>query len=271
MTLDDDIYELHAIKYAECARLRRECFIGADPHDSAPMPLDYYVWLIRGARRSFVLDTGFGPEVAARRGRRLLRSPAEGLAMLGVAADQVQDVVISHMHYDHAGNHAMFPAARYHVQDREMAFCTGRCMCHGDLRRPFEATDVTAMVGRVFEGRVRFHDGASELAPGITLHHVGGHSLGLQVMRVRTRRGFVVLAADASHFYAHLTERRVFPIVADVPAVLEGYETLLRLASSPDHVIPGHDPLVLARYPASAPGLEGVAARLDAEPRPPLG
>ena len=96
--------------------------------------------------------------------------------------------------------------------------------------------------------------------------HVGGHSLGLQVVRVRTRRGFVVLASDATHFYAHIEQKRVFPIVADVPAVLAGYETLNRLASSPAHVIPGHDPLVLARYPASAPGLEGIAARLDAEP-----
>lgn len=263
---DDDIYEVHAIKYAHSARTAGANFLGGDPHDMAPMPLDYFVWLIRGRRRSFVLDTGFDRDVAAKRGRQWIRTPADGLGMLGVAADSVRDVILSHMHYDHAGNHAMFPAARYHIQDREMAFCTGRCMCHETIRAPFEATDVTAMVQRVFEGRACFHDGAAEIAPGISLHHIGGHSLGLQVVRVRTRRGFVVLASDATHFYAHIEQKRVFPIVADVPAVLAGYETLNRLASSPAHVIPGHDPLVLARYPASGPGLEGIAARLDAEP-----
>jgi glyoxylase-like metal-dependent hydrolase (beta-lactamase superfamily II) len=267
----DDIYEVHAIKYAHNPRSAGENFLGGDPHDTAPMPLDYFVWLIRGEGRTFVLDTGFDAEVARRRGRQLTRSPAEGLAMLGVKAASVQDVILSHMHYDHAGNHTMFPAARYHIQDREMAFCTGRCMCHDVMRKPFEAADVTAMVGRVFEGRASFHDGSAEIAPGISLHHVGGHSLGLQVMRVRTRRGFVVLASDATHFYAHVEQQRVFPIVADVPAVLEGYATLRRLASSPAHIIPGHDPLVLARYPASAPGLEGIAARLDVDPLPGAG
>lgn len=268
MSQDDGIYEVHAIKYAHHARTAAENFLGGDPHDTAPMPLDYFVWLIRGRQRSFLLDTGFGPDVARRRDRPILRSPAEGLAMLGVDAAAIGDVIVSHMHYDHAGNHAMFAGARYHIQDREMAFCTGRCMCHEQIRRTFEAADVTAMVTRVFEGRACFHDGEAELAPGVSVHHVGGHSLGLQVVRVRTRRGFVVLASDATHFYAHVEQQRVFPIVADVPGVLEGYATLRRLASSADHIIPGHDPLVLARYPASGPGLEGIAARLDADPLP---
>lgn len=265
---DDDTYEIHAVKYARHDRPAHENFIGGDPHDTAPMPLDYFVWAVVGRRRSFILDTGFSAEVAARRGRRLLCTPAEGLRRIGIEAGGVADVVLSHMHYDHAGNHDMFPAARYHIQDREMAYCTGRCMCHGLLRAPFEAADVKAMVDRVFAGRASFHDGSVELAPGVSLHHVGGHSLGLQVMRVRTRRGWVVLASDATHFYANLQQRRLFPIVADVPQMLEGYDTLHRLASSPDHIIPGHDPLVLERYPASAPGLEGMAARLDATPRP---
>jgi glyoxylase-like metal-dependent hydrolase (beta-lactamase superfamily II) len=147
-----------------------------------------------------------------------------------------------------------------------MAYCTGRCMCHQVLRAPFEPADVQAMVGRVFEGRARFHDGSAELAPGLSLHHVGGHSLGLQVMRVKTRRGHVVLASDATHLYANFQQRRPFPIVADVAQMLEGFDTLHRLASSPDHIIPGHDPAVLERYPASAPGLEGQAVRLDADP-----
>ncbi len=259
-------FEVYAVKYAHHPRLARESLIGGDPHDDAPMPLDYFVWLVRGPGGTFVLDTGFDADGARKRGRHLIRSPGEGLRALGVEPAEVRDVVLSHMHYDHAGNDGLFPAAAYHVQDREMAYCTGRCMCHAHLRQPFEAEDVSAMVRRTFAGRTRFHDGEAQLADGLTLHLVGGHSLGLQVLRVRTRRGWVVLASDATHFYANMERGLPFPIVADVPAVLEGYGTLRRLASSPAHVIPGHDPLVLDRYPAAAQGLEGIAVRLDADP-----
>ena len=83
----------------------------------------------------------------------------EGLKALGVDSDTVSNVIISHMHYDHCGNTDMFPRARYHVQDKEMNFCTGRCMCHGFLRYPFDEADVVSMVRKVYAGRVRFHDG----------------------------------------------------------------------------------------------------------------
>ena len=101
--------------------------------------------------------------------------------MAGVDLAGVKDVVLTHMHYDHAGNHEIFPNARYHIQDREMEYCTGRCMCHSNLRHPFEAEDVTAMVRKLFQGRVKFHDGASEIADGVSVHLVGGHSRGLAV------------------------------------------------------------------------------------------
>jgi len=139
-------------------------------------------------------------------------------------------------------------------------------MCHQQTRLPFEVEDVVAMVRKVFSGRAAFHDGEAEIVPGVTVHHIGGHSMGLQSVRVKTRRGHVVLAADATHLYAHVESGRVFPIVYNVGDVLEGYETLKKLATSPRHIVPGHDPLVLARYPAAKPGLEGWIARLDAEP-----
>jgi hypothetical protein len=76
----------------------------------------------------------------------------------------------------------------------------------------------------------------------------------------------MVLAADASHFYANMEEGRAFPIVHSHEETLAGYDTMRRLVSQPNAIIPGHDPLVLARYPAAASGLEGIAVRLDADP-----
>ena len=102
---------------------------------------------------------------------------------------------------------------------------------------------------------------------GCRVHHVGGHSKGLQVVRVWTQRGWMVLASDASHFYANMEEGRAFPILHSHEDTLAGYATMLRLASAPNAIIPGHDPLVLARYPAAKAGLEGIAVRLDVEPQ----
>jgi glyoxylase-like metal-dependent hydrolase (beta-lactamase superfamily II) len=260
-----DKWEIYAVRYGHHERRASANFIGGDPHDG-PMPLDYYVWAIVGEKRNFIVDTGFDAAMGAKRSREFLRSPGEGLAALGINPEHVEDVIVTHMHFDHCGNHSLFPRARYHLQDREMAYCTGRFMCYPATRMPFEADDVAAMIRRLFEGRVRFHDGSDELAPGISVHRVGGHTMGMQIVRVQTNRGWVVLASDASHLYANIDEGRPFPVVHDVGEMLEGYETIRRLASSPRHIIPGHDPMVLKRYPAAGPRLEGAVARLDLEP-----
>ena len=259
-----ETYELFAIRYGHHHRTAAHNFIGGDPHDG-PMPLDYFVWAIIGNKRRFVFDTGFDAPRAAKRNRTLLRPVGEGLRMIGVDPENIEDVIISHMHFDHSCNHSLFPKARYHVQDSEMAYCTGRCMCHPALRDPFEMDDVTDMLGKIFAGRVTFHDGASEIAPNLTVHRVGGHSKGLQVVRVLTRRGWVVLGSDASHFYANFEQGRLFPVLESASDMLEGFNTMRRLAESNDHIIPGHDPLVLQRYPAALSGVNDIV-RLDADP-----
>ena len=260
------MYEIYAIRYGHLERTASHNFIGGDAHDG-PMPLDYYVWAIVGAERSFLLDTGYDAATGAARGRVLVRPVEAGLAAIGIEPRDVRDIIVSHMHYDHVGNHELFPAARYHVQDDEMAFCTGRSMCHAVMRSPFEARDVQSMVGKLFAGRVVFHNGTSTLAPGITLHKVGGHTRGLQVVRVQTQRGFVVLASDAAHFYANWQQRRPFPIVDNIAAYLDAYDIIEGLASSLDHIIPGHDPLVIERYPTALPGIHDIV-RVDLPPRP---
>jgi len=262
----DDVYEIYAVRYAHHDRQSPENFLGGDPHDIL-QPLAYFVWAIVGPRGHFVVDTGFDAAMAEKRGRTLLKPVDEGLKAIGLDASAVEDVIVTHMHYDHTGNHDLFPRARYHVQDDEMAYATGRYVCHRHIRIPFEADDVVAMVRKVFADRVVFHDGTDQIAPGITVHRIGGHSKGLQCVRVKTRRGHVVLASDASHLYAHIDGGRVFPITFCVGDVLEGYTTIKKLADSPDHIVPGHDPQVVELYPAAAPGLEGWVVRLDVEPK----
>jgi glyoxylase-like metal-dependent hydrolase (beta-lactamase superfamily II) len=261
-----ETYEVYAIRYATLARKASDNFIDGDPHEHGSA-LDYFVWLARSASHTFVIDTGFDAQVAERRGRKMLLSPDLGLKRLGVDAAEVRDVIITHLHYDHVGNFALFPKATFHLQDREMQYATGRHMTQPIFSHAYEVEEVVGMVRRVYEGRVKFHDGDAQLAPGISLHHIGGHTMGLQSVRVHTRVGWIVLASDATHLYANMEQARPFPIVLDVGAMVEGYRRLRELADDQRYIVPGHDPLVMQRYPAAGPGLEGVAVRLDAEPR----
>jgi glyoxylase-like metal-dependent hydrolase (beta-lactamase superfamily II) len=256
-------HRIYAVRYGHLDRTSDRNFLGGDDHASR-MPLDYFVWAIKGDGFSIVVDTGFDSAAAARRGRTLTRPVAEGLAAIELDPGDVLDVVITHMHYDHAGNVALFPRARLHLQDAEMAYCTGRAMTHAHLSAFFEAEDVVQLVRRVFDGRVVFHAGDCELYPGVTLHHLPGHTLGLQAVRVETARGPVVLASDAAHFWSNLEREIPFPVVADVPGYLESLRTLHKLAPSIDHIIPGHDPQVLARFPPET-GTRDIV-RLDLAP-----
>jgi glyoxylase-like metal-dependent hydrolase (beta-lactamase superfamily II) len=258
-------YELYAIRYATAVRSRAECFVGSGP-DEGVMRMDYFVWLARNDSHTVVIDTGFDALAAQRRGRQLLREPSDGLRLLGVDSAQVQHVIITHLHYDHAGNLPRFARARFHLQEREMAFATGRYMAQPFFAHAYDIECVLSMVRLVYGAQVQFHDGDAEIVPGISVHHVGGHTFGLQVVRVRTRIGWVVLASDAAHYLANMTSGRPFPIVADVMQMSAGWERMKVLASHPAYIVPGHDPLVMERYPEPQPSLRGVAVRLDAQP-----
>ncbi|WP_373356259.1 N-acyl homoserine lactonase family protein [Pseudoroseicyclus sp. CXY001] len=260
-------FELFALRYAHNGgRTGADNFVGGtDLHESSS-PLDYYIWVARRSDRCFVIDTGFQKAAAEARGRDLLRTPAEALALLGIDAGRVDEVLLSHAHFDHAGGLGDFPAARVHVQDAEMAYATGRCMCHGFLQHPFDVEDVVRLVRLTYAGRVCHHDGDREIVPGLSVHRIGGHSAGLQSVRVWTKRGWVVVASDAAHLYENFRSERVFPFVYRVDELLEGYRRIRALADSDDHVVPGHDPLVMQLYPPVSPELEGLAVRLDEPP-----
>jgi len=258
-------YEIYAIKYATRNANRPVHFVGGDPHDT-PMPMDYFVWLVRNNERSIVVDTGFNAAMAKKRGRTLLRTPAEGLSMMGLQAKSVSEIVLTHLHYDHVGTFDEFPNARFHLQDAEMAYATGRNMSYGQFGHSYEPDEVCGIVRAVFDRRVNFIDGEASIAPGITLHLVGGHTDGVQCMRVWTKRGWVVLASDTSHYYEHFEKYRVFTTTYNLGDVMKGYETLRRLADSIKHIVPGHDPLVMQRYPAASRELDGIVVRLDETP-----
>ncbi|MFF8031636.1 MULTISPECIES: N-acyl homoserine lactonase family protein [unclassified Streptomyces] len=248
-------YEVLALRFGTHAdRPARDNFLLDEGQfvRGSDMPMDFYLWVVRDDRHFLLVDTGFPEEMAVRRGRTLFRDPVDALADLGVAARDIEDVVITHMHYDHAGNLDRFPHARIHLQEEELRFCTGPAMRHHAVRKPFEPVNVQTAVQGLFEDQLVLHRGEAEILPGVTVHPVPGHTPGTQVVRVPTARGWVVLASDATHLWANIRLRSPFPILDHLTPMLEGYDTIEALADGDDHIIPGHDPQVARRFPRLA-------------------
>lgn len=247
--------EVYAIRYATVERKATDNFLRHDGHDGH-MPLDFYVWLVRGPHGVILVDTGFSAQSASARKRKFLMSPVYALEAMGILPDEVDHVILTHLHYDHAGNTGAFNNARIHIQESEMQYATGRYMCHPSLNHFFAVEDVKTMVEHTFAGRTEFHNGDGTIVPGVTVHRIGGHTHGLQVVRVLTARGWIVLASDAAHYYENMDDQNPFPAIFNLGEMLEGYRRMAALADSRQHIIPGHDPLVCARYPHL--GIAGV-------------
>ncbi len=261
--MSDPLHEIYAIKYASHARRRAENLYGPDERPDESMPIDYFVWAIKSPTQIWVVDTGFVQPAALKRQRKMLQTPAEGLARIGIDAQTITDVILSHVHWDHAGGQDLFPNASFHIQDRELSYAAGPCMCDAELGIGFEPGDITGLIEKLFARRLVFHDGDAIIAPGLSLHRVGGHTAGMMVVRAHTRRGWMVLASDATHFYENLTANRPFPYFCDLRGVYAGFRRLRQLADREELIIPGHDPRVLERHPAPRPELAGSIARLD--------
>jgi glyoxylase-like metal-dependent hydrolase (beta-lactamase superfamily II) len=266
------VWEVYALRFGGIADRRvHDNFIIRDMHDG-PMPLDFYVWIARCRERTVLIDTGFDARSAEQRARPIAAAPSELLRRIGIDPEAIEDIVITHLHYDHAGGIQDFPAARIHVQDREVGFATGRCMGHPHLRAPFAGEDIASLMRILHAGRVVFHDGDEPLFDGMSLHLLPGHSQGLQGVKIATRRGDVLLASDATHYYANALEQRPYILTVDLVQTLDSYERLHQLVDHPSRIVPGHDPRVGEIYPKTIiNGVELIALHEQpAWPPPPF-
>jgi glyoxylase-like metal-dependent hydrolase (beta-lactamase superfamily II) len=259
-------YELFAIRYATREAMRASHFMGGDPHDG-PMAMDYFIWVAVGETESVVIDLGFSQQAAEKRKRTFLCDPIESLRRVGVDPETVKHVILTHLHYDHAGNFSALPSARFHVQEPEIHFATGRNIQYRYFSSGFDVDDIVNVIRLNYAGRVSFHNGRVAVTPGIVMEPVPGHSPGQQAVCVHTRRGWVVLASDAAHYYENLQRRRPYPSAVRIDEMLHSFDRILELAGGIDYVIPGHDPLTMQIYPAASDELEGSIVRLDVMPK----
>jgi glyoxylase-like metal-dependent hydrolase (beta-lactamase superfamily II) len=255
--LAEPAYEVTAIRYGSLRAPRSELFqgLGEGGEPAEEVEMAYYFWLLRSPQRTVLVDTGFDPAVAARRGRVCEVEPLAALAAHGVAPEQVDAVVITHFHYDHVGNVGAFPAAELIVSRRELEFWTGAEAREPRFAAHVEPAEVEAIAAAVTGERGRTTSGEEEILPGVRSIEVGGHSPGQLVLVVSTGSGSAVLASDAVHFYEELERRRPFAIQADLGATEAAYRRIEALAREPGTVVfAGHDPLVMQRFPGGRYG-----------------
>jgi glyoxylase-like metal-dependent hydrolase (beta-lactamase superfamily II) len=245
--------EVFAIRYSERAATRGSHFLGPIDRAADSMPMSYFIWVVRGEWGAIVVDTGFSAETARMHGRNYLASPGELVAELGIKPSDLKSIVLTHLHYDHAGCTSDFPGVKLVVQVAELRqWCGPRArpsIVGSGLAHLVLPADVASVCRANLAGGVTWVDGDAVIAPGVSVHRLGGHTEGIQVVRVSTTEGEVVLASDASHFYENLTLRRPYPVVDDVAAATTAFERLTELASMDELIVPGHDPAVLERFP----------------------
>jgi glyoxylase-like metal-dependent hydrolase (beta-lactamase superfamily II) len=247
-------YQIYAMKYAERETDLATFFLTAEPGHER-VTIDYFVWLVQGGAEPIVVDTGFTPQMGEARRRKVHASPADQLRKLGVDPKDVKTVIITHLHWDHFGGYSYFPNATFYLQLKEYQYWTGPVMRFKAAWRSVEAEDMAELVRLNMQGRFHFLDGTAQVAPGISVHHVGGHTAGTQVVRINTAKGNAVIASDASHLFRNVEENTPTSIITNLPDMFEAFDTIRGLASGPNLWLPGHDPQVLQRFPTHAPDI----------------
>jgi glyoxylase-like metal-dependent hydrolase (beta-lactamase superfamily II) len=247
------MYDVYALKYGERDTTACQFFYRESSH--TPITLHYFVWLIMGGPHPILVDTGFLDDDAQARGIRNYVSPAEVVRRAGVRPEDVPTALITHLHYDHWAGHSLFPNAEYWIQRDEVAFWMGP---FGRTTAFRQSANVNALAGLVtlnYANRVRIIEGQQEVLPGIVLHRVGGHTAGLQIVTVQTRRGPVVLTSDASHFYRNVETGQPVQIITSLPEMLTAFDTIHALAGAQKMIVAGHDPAVADRFKPVEPGI----------------
>lgn len=249
-------YEVYAIEYAELDGFPANALIlGADP--ARKLDLSMMVWLLRGQGRTILVDAGFYREEFLKSWKvREFRKPSDAVAAFGVKPEEVTDVVVTHMHWDHADGADLFPNATVWVQRAEYEFYRDPA---NQQRTGVFPSDV-AMFQRIEQaGRLRLVAGDSQaVVPGITAFIGGRHTKESQYLTVLTRAGTVVLASDNVYTYENLDRHRPIAATWDTVSNLAAQDRMKRQAGRPDLVVPGHDPQIFVRFKGTA----GVA-RID--------
>jgi glyoxylase-like metal-dependent hydrolase (beta-lactamase superfamily II) len=258
---EPQVYEAYAVRYATLLGYDVASLVqGADPKRKLDLAMTFWV-LKRSGGRTILVDAGFyRPEILKRKDVADYTRPDKALATLAIKPDEITDVIITHMHWDHADGVDLFPKAQVWIQKDEYNTSAGakrKVAVKDDHTLPGH---YKALVKLNEDGRVHMVDGdAKEIAPGVTVYTGGKHTFGSQYVGVNTRAGLMVIASDNLYLYENLDKHVPIAQTVDAKSNLAAQDRMKKLASSPRLIIPSHDPEVFVRFPKPGNGV----ARLD--------
>jgi glyoxylase-like metal-dependent hydrolase (beta-lactamase superfamily II) len=253
---DKPQYTIDAIRYATVADFPvRGLVPGADP--GRKMDIAMIVWLVRGNGRNILVDAGFYRDQFFRQWKvRDFKKPSDALALVGLKPEDITDVIVTHMHWDHADGADLFPKARIWVQRDEYTYYTGEAWHSPRTHGGIDPDDVLSFVKMNMEGRVSFVDGdAQEIIPGITCYTGGKHTYASQFVGVNTAAGTVILASDNVYLYENLEKHLPIAATLDPQSNLRAQDRMRQLAAKESLIIPGHDPAIFERFHGPTPGV----------------
>lgn len=252
------MYEVFAIRYASIPDFPVNALIaGADPQRKFAIAMT--VWLIRGNGRNILVDSGFyRPQFFKQFKVDGFMKTSEAIGQPGImpagqpalTPEDITDVIITHMHWDHADGMDLFPRARIWMQKDEYTYYTGEAWQSPRTHGGIDPEDVLAAVKLNLAGRVSLVNGdAQEIFPGITCYIGGKHTFQSQYVGVNTKAGTVILASDNMYLYENLEKHVPIAQTLDAESNLRAQDRMKQLASSPRLIVPGHDPAVFDKFP----------------------
>ena len=252
-------YEIYAIRYATIADFPVSSLVaGADP--SRKMDIAMMVWLVRGNGHNVLVDAGFYRDQFMKQWHpEDYVKPSEAIARVGLKPEDITDVVITHMHWDHADGMDLFPKARIWLQKDELEYYAGAAWQSRNTHGGIDPDDILAAVKLNTQGRVGLVNGdAQEILPGVTCYLGGKHTYASQYLGVSTAQGIVVLASDNMYLYENLDKHAAIAQTLDAESNLRAQDRMKQLAADLRLIIPGHDPAVMTRFPNPQPGVAKI-------------
>src|ERR1017187_983837 len=249
-------YEVYAIRYATLAGFQVSGLVaGADR--ARRMDIAMMVWLVEGNGRHILVDSGFYREQFLKQWKPVdYVKPSEAIARVGLKPEDITDLIISHLHWDHADGVDLFPKARTWIQKDELEYYAGAAWQSRSTHGGIDPEDVLALVRLNTEGRVGLVNGdAQEILPGISCYTGGKHTYASQFVTVNTAAGTVVLASDNMYLYENLEKHVPIAATLDADSNLRAQDRMKQLAAARGLIIPGHDPAVMTKFRETAPGV----------------
>ena len=253
-------YEVYALSYGTYPGFPVSALIGG-ADKNRKIDLQMMIWLLKGSNgKRILVDTGcYRDTIAQLKGIKNFIKPSDTLVKVGLSANDITDVIVSHMHWDHADGIDLFPNAKIWIQKEEYDYYTGAAWQPGGKHGGIEPDDVLTLVRLNTQQKVNLIDGDDrEIIDGIRVYTGGRHTFASQYVGVHTDNGTTVIASDNMYLYENLEKHAPIAQTFDADSNIKAQDRMRQIASRADLIIPGHDPEVFVKFPKPGNGVARI-------------